>query len=120
MTSKVFDLKGKAVDKVKLPAVFRTPLRPDVVKRAVVALQSRRFQAQGRDPMAGKRTTAESRGVGLGIARVPRLKGGGGRAAFGVGIVGGHRAHPDSHCAPFAGGPVGSRNGGEVLGNPFY
>ncbi len=92
-TSKVFDLKGKTVSKVKLPDVFRTPLRPDVVKRAVVALQSRRFQAQGRDPMAGKRTTAESRGVGLGVARVPRLKSAM-RAAFGVGIVGGHRAHP--------------------------
>ncbi|MCW3985263.1 MAG: 50S ribosomal protein L4 [Candidatus Bathyarchaeota archaeon] len=93
MTSKVFDLKGKAVGKVKLPKAFRTPLRPDVIKRAVVALQSRRFQPQGRDPMAGKRTTAESRGVGLGIARVPRMKDRN-RAAFGVSIVGGHRAFP--------------------------
>lgn len=93
VTSKVFDLKGKTVGKVNLPTVFRTPLRPDVVKRAVVALQSHRFQPQGRDPMAGKRTTAESRGVGLGIARVPRMKGRN-RAAFGVSIVGGHRAHP--------------------------
>jgi large subunit ribosomal protein L4e len=93
VTSKVFDLQGKPVDKVKLPKVFGTALRPDVIKRAVVAIQSHRFQPQGRDPMAGKRTTAESRGVGLGIARVPRLKSGN-RAAFGVGIVGGHRAHP--------------------------
>jgi len=94
VSSKVFDLKGKAVGRVKLPDVFKTPLRPDVVKRAVVALQSRGFQPQGRDPMAGKRTTAESRGVGLGISRVPRLKGGRSQAAFGVGIVGGHSAHP--------------------------
>lgn len=79
--------------KVKLPSVFKTPLRPDVVKRGVVTLQSHRFQAQGRDRMAGKRTTAESKGVGLGIARVPRLKTSM-RAAFGVGIVGGHSAHP--------------------------
>jgi len=93
VTSKVFDLKGKSVGKIKLPKVFRTPLRPDVIKRGVVALQSRRFQPQGRDPMAGKRTTAESRGVGLGIARVPRMKDRN-RAAFGVGIVGGHRAYP--------------------------
>lgn len=93
VTSKVFDLKGKAVGKVKLPKVFRTPLRPDVINRAVLALQSRRFQPQGRDPMAGKRTTAESRGVGLGIARVPRMKDRN-RAAFGVSIVGGHRAFP--------------------------
>jgi large subunit ribosomal protein L4e len=91
--SKVFDLNGKVTGRVKLPAVFKTPLRPEVVRRAVVALQSQRFQPQGRDVMAGKRTTAESRGVGLGIARVPRVKGSN-RAAFGVGIVGGHRAHP--------------------------
>ncbi len=93
LTSKVFDLQGEAVGKVKLPDVFNTPLRPDVVKRAVVALRSRQFQAQGRDVMAGKRTTAESHGVGMGIARVPRLKSGH-RAAFGVSIVGGHQAHP--------------------------
>jgi len=93
VTSKVFDLKGKAVGKVKLPKVFRTPLRPDVINRAVLALQSRRFQPQGRDPMAGKMTTAESRGGGLGIARVPRMKDRN-RAAFGVSIVGGHRAFP--------------------------
>ncbi len=93
-SSKVFDLKGKEVGKVKLPSVFRTPIRPDVVKRAVVAFQSRRLRSQGRDSMAGKRTTAESRGVGLGIARVPRVKGPEGRAAFGVSIVGGHQAHP--------------------------
>lgn len=92
-TAKVFDLQGKAVGKIKLPSVFMTPLRPDVINRAVVAMQSHRFQPQGRDPMAGKRTTAESRGVGLGISRVPRLKTGM-RAAFGAGIVGGHSAHP--------------------------
>ncbi len=93
ITSKVFDLHGKVIAKIKLPKVFTTPLRPNLVKRAVVALQSRHFQPQGRDPMAGKRTTAESRGVGLGIARVPRLKSGQ-RAAFGVSIVGGHQAFP--------------------------
>ncbi|MFP3984713.1 MAG: 50S ribosomal protein L4 [Candidatus Bathyarchaeia archaeon] len=93
VTSKIFDLKGAPVGKVKLPEVFNTSLRLDVVKRAVVALQSHGFQPQGRDPMAGKRTTAESRGVGHGIARVPRVKSGM-RAAFGVSIVGGHQAHP--------------------------
>ncbi len=73
--------------------VFQTPFRLDVIKRAVIAQQSHGFQPQGRDPRAGKRTTAESRGVGLGIARVPRIKGGM-RAAFGVSIVGGHQAFP--------------------------
>ncbi len=93
-SAKVFDLKGEEVDKVSLPKIFKTPNRPDVIKRAVVAIQSHRFQPQGRDPMAGKRTTAESRGVGLGIARVPRLKERGQRAAFAPGTVGGRSPHP--------------------------
>ncbi|MDH5482557.1 MAG: 50S ribosomal protein L4 [Candidatus Bathyarchaeota archaeon] len=93
-TTKVFNLQAKAVGKMTLPPVFNTPLRPDVIKRAVLALQSRRFQPQGRDPMAGKRTSAESRGVDLGISRVPRIKGPGGRAAFAPGTVGGRLAFP--------------------------
>lgn len=93
-TAKIFDLTGKPVGKTKLPPIFRTPLRPDVIKRAVLAIQSSRFQPQGRNPMAGKRTTAESRGVGLGIARIPRIKGPGQRAALAPGTVGGRVAHP--------------------------
>jgi large subunit ribosomal protein L4e len=93
-TAKVFDLQGKPIGKATLPAVFATPLRPDVIKRAVLAIQSSRLQPQGRDPMAGKRTSAESRGTGLGIARIPRVKGGGGRAALAPGTVGGRQSHP--------------------------
>ena len=89
----VLDTENKQVEEVELPKVFQTPYRPDVIRRAVIAQQSHGFQPQGRDPMAGKRTTAESMGVGLGIARVPRIKGGR-RAAFGVSIVGGHQAFP--------------------------
>lgn len=92
--AKVFNLEGKAVGKIDLPPVFATPLRPDVIKRAVLALQSSRIQPQGRDPMAGKKTTAESRGTGSGIARIPRRKTGAGRAAFAPGTVGGRQAHP--------------------------
>lgn len=93
-SSKVFDLKGKPTGKIRLPVVFKTPVRPDVIRRAVVALQSHRFQPQGRDIYAGKRTTAESRGVGLGISRIPRIKGGGQRAALASSVVGGKTAHP--------------------------
>ena len=93
-TVKIFDLQGKPIGKATLPTVFATPLRPDVIKRAVLAIQSSRLQPQGRDPMAGKRTSAESRGTGLGIARVPRVKGGGGRAAFAPSTVGGRQPHP--------------------------
>jgi large subunit ribosomal protein L4e len=93
-TVKVFNLEGKTTGKIELPPVFATPLRPDVIKRAVLAMQSERFQPQGRDPMAGKRTSAESRGTGSGTARIPRLKGPSGRAAFAPGTVGGRAAHP--------------------------
>jgi large subunit ribosomal protein L4e len=89
----VFNLQKEKTNEIELPKVFNTPVRHDVIKRAVVSLQSRRFQSQGRDAMAGKRTTAESRGTGHGIARVPRLRGSN-RAAFGVSIVGGHASFP--------------------------
>jgi len=92
VSAKVFNLKGKATTKVRLPAVFKTPIRPDIIRRAVVALQSHCFQPQGRDILAGKRTTAESRGVGLGLSRVPRIKEGQ-RAAFASSVVGGRTAH---------------------------
>ena len=93
-TADIFDLQGKATGKIVLPKVFSTPLRPDVIKRAVLAIQSNRLQPQGRDPMAGKKTTAQSRGTGSGIARVPRVKGGSGRAAFAPSTVKGRQPHP--------------------------
>lgn len=94
ISAKVFDLKGKEVSQVNLPQIFNTPTRPDVIKRAVVTIQSHKYQPQGRDPMAGKKNTAESRHAGLGISRVPRLKERGQRAAFAPGTVGGRSAHP--------------------------
>jgi len=93
-TAKILDLEGKSTGKIELPSVFETPLRPDVIKRAVLAVQSNRFQRQGRDPMAGKRTSAESRGTGSGTARIPRRKGASGRGAFAPGTVSGRQAHP--------------------------
>ncbi len=93
-TAKIFNLEGKPTGKTTLPTVFDTPLRPDIIKRAVLAIQSSRLQPQGRDPMAGKKTSAESRGTGMGIARIPRVKGGGGRAALAPSTVGGRQPHP--------------------------
>lgn len=71
----VFALDGKKAHEIALPAVFLTQSRPDVIKRAVVAAQSHRLQPKGRDPMAGKRTSAQSLGVGYDRSRVPRVKG---------------------------------------------
>jgi large subunit ribosomal protein L4e len=97
-TVSVYDTDGKSVGKVQLPRFFETPVRSDLVRRAVVALQSHMFQPQGRDPMAGKRTTAESIGVGHAMSRIPRVKGDryprANQAAFAPGTVKGRLNFP--------------------------
>jgi len=89
----VYDLEGNVVDTITLPPIFSAPVRPDLIRRAVLALLTSRLQPKGTNPLAGKRTTAESWGVGYGVARVPRIKGGT-RAALVPQAVGGRRAHP--------------------------
>lgn len=96
-TAEVFDMEGKTARQVLLPQVFLTSLRLDVIRKAAIAQQSHSFQPQGRNLMAGKRTTAESFGVGRGISRVPRIGGHGplsGSAAFAPGTVSGRMAFP--------------------------
>ncbi len=94
----VYDLQGNLKETVELPRVFETTLRPDVIKRAVLAQQSHRIQPQGRDPMAGKRTSAISMGTGFGTARIPRVKGSrypkAQHGAFAPSTVGGRLTHP--------------------------
>lgn len=95
--AQVLDLEGKSAGEVPLPQVFQTSLRLDVIRKAAIAQQSHSFQPQGRNLMAGKRTTAESFGVGRGISRVPRIGGHGslsGTAAFAPGTVSGRMAFP--------------------------
>ena len=95
--AQVLDIEGKPTGEISLPTVFETRLRLDIIQKASVAQQSHRFQPQGRNLMAGKRTTAEGFGVGRGISRVPRIGGHGplsGTAAFAPGTVGGRMAFP--------------------------
>jgi len=92
-TAKVVDLSGNVIKEITLPPVFMEEYRPDLIKRAVLALQSNRFQPKGSDPLAGRRTSAESWGVGRGVSRIPRIKGGS-RAARAPQAVGGRRVHP--------------------------
>jgi len=93
----LYDLDGKECGAIELPRVFSYEVREDVIKRAYLSALTARIQPQGRDPLAGKRTTAESWGVGYGIARVPRVKGEryprAASAAFVTMAVGGRRAH---------------------------
>ncbi len=93
MKVKVYSLDGEPVDEIKLPKIFKEEYRPDLIKRAVISAQTARIQPWGSDPMAGKRTSAESYGAGRGIAMVPRIKGTQ-RAAFAPQTVGGRKAHP--------------------------
>lgn len=95
---KVYSLEGETVDEIELPKIFTEEFRPDLIKRAVISSQTARIQPWGTDPMAGKRTTAESYGAGRGAAMVPRVKGSrhpaGSKGAFVPQAVGGRRAHP--------------------------
>lgn len=97
--------KKKEID---LPSQFDEEVRPDLILRAVLAIQSNKRQPYGASPMAGKRASAvisrrrhDYRGsYGYGISRVPRkiLSRRGTRmywvGAFAPGTVGGRRAHP--------------------------
>src|SRR2546422_7818396 len=97
LTAHLLDVEGKSAGEIHLPQVFQTSLRLDIIQRAAIAQQSHSFQPQGRNLMAGKRTTAESFGVGRGISRVPRIGGHGplsGSAAFAPGTVSGRMAFP--------------------------
>ncbi|HDN18014.1 MAG TPA: 50S ribosomal protein L4, partial [Candidatus Bathyarchaeota archaeon] len=89
---RVLGLNGRKIREIEEPWFFKGEVREDLIKRVVVAMEANRKQPQGRDVMAGKRTTAESWGVGYGRARVPRDERGRGRLI--TGAVGGRRAHP--------------------------
>ena len=89
----VLDLSGKAVKEITLPMVFMDEYRPDLIRRAVLAMQSHRRQPKGPTPLSGRQTSAECWGTGRGMARVPRIKTGS-RAARAPQTVGGRRAHP--------------------------
>ncbi len=91
--AKVLDLSGNFVREVALPPVFLEEYRPDLIKRAVLTIQSNRLQPKGANPLSGRKTSAESWGVGRGVSRVPRIKTGN-RAARAPQTVGGRRAHP--------------------------
>ncbi|MGI0078767.1 MAG: 50S ribosomal protein L4 [Nitrososphaerales archaeon] len=74
---RVLDLEGKEIEDVKVPRVFRLLVRQDLILRAFISLDSHRRAVQGRDPLAGERTTAETSNppTGRGISRIPRVKG---------------------------------------------
>ncbi len=89
----VLSLGGKPGAPVELPDVFSTPVRADLIHRAVVAAQSHRVQPHGTTPTAGLRHSVEWSGKGRGVARTPRLMDSM-RGAQAPNTVGGRPAHP--------------------------
>jgi large subunit ribosomal protein L4e len=89
----VHDRSGKSAGQVELPAVFQTPLRPDLIRKAVNVARANRRQRYGASPVAGVRPSVEWPGKGKGMARTPRLRQGN-RAAFVPNAYKGRRAHP--------------------------
>merc|ERR1712121_164283 len=83
---------------VTLPAVFKAPIRPDIVTfiHSQVAKNTRQAYCVNKD--AGHQTSAESWGTGRAVARIPRVRGGGthrsGQGAFGNMCRGGRMFAP--------------------------
>merc|ERR1711939_390016 len=83
----VYNESGEASGQVATPAVFKAPIRHDIVNFVHTQLRKNARQATGVKKIAGEQTSAESWGTGRAVARIPRVRGGGthrsGQAAFG-------------------------------------
>jgi large subunit ribosomal protein L4e len=93
MKAQVLSLSGSVDHEIELPAVFASEYRPDLIKKAVIAIQSHRYQAHGAYVYAGITASAVGWGSGRGASHVPRLKNSS-RAAKVPQAKGGREAHP--------------------------
>ncbi len=98
MKTKIYGAIGLAKKaRVNLPGVFETTYRPDLIKRAVLAVQSTKRQPKATKYQAGW-SVASSWGTGRGAARTPRTHGRrthhSQRGALVNYTVGGRVAHP--------------------------
>jgi large subunit ribosomal protein L4e len=93
MKAQVKTLDGGVIKDIELPALFSEAYRPDLIKKAVMALQSTRRQPHGTNPFAGICSSAVGWGSGRGSSHVPRIKNGS-RAAKVPQAKGGREAHP--------------------------
>lgn len=89
------EVKGSSV---ALPAVFKAPIRPDVVNFVHQQISMNHRQPYSVSDKAGHQTSAESWGTGRAVARIPRVRGGGthrsGQGAFGNMCRGGRMFAP--------------------------
>ena len=93
MKANVRTLDGAVSREITLPPVFGEEYRPDLIRKAVMALQSTRRQPHGTHPYAGIRSSAVGWGSGRGMSHVPRIRNGS-RAAKVPQAKGGREAHP--------------------------
>merc|ERR1739847_7997 len=74
----VYGANGQATGATcNLPAVFKAPIRPDVVTQVHTGLNKNNRQPYAVSSIAGEQTSAESWGTGRAVARIPRVRGGG-------------------------------------------
>ncbi|KAG0236320.1 hypothetical protein BGW42_003732 [Actinomortierella wolfii] len=74
----VFGENGKdAIGSQVLPAVFKAPIRPDIIALTFKNMNKNNRQAYAVSEKAGHQTSAESWGTGRAVARIPRVSGGG-------------------------------------------
>jgi len=94
----VFNEQGEVTSQVTLPAVFKAPIRPDVVHFVHSNMAKNSRQPYAVHKHAGHQTSAESWGTGRAVSRIPRVRGGGthrsGQAAFGNMCRGGRMFAP--------------------------
>ncbi|XP_071110381.1 large ribosomal subunit protein uL4-like [Haliotis cracherodii] len=95
----VYTEKGEASGtNVTLPAVFRAPVRPDIVNFVHFQMLMNTRHPYAVSEKAGHQTSAESWGTGRAVARIPRVRGGGthrsGQGAFGNMCRGGRMFAP--------------------------
>merc|ERR1712158_148133 len=94
----VYDEAGNAAAQMASPAVFKAPIRPDVVNFVHFQMLKNTRQPYAVSEKAGHQTSAESWGTGRAVARIPRVRGGGthrsGQAAFGNMCRGGRMYAP--------------------------
>lgn len=83
---------------ITLPAVFKAPIRPDIVNDVHFRMLKNTRQPYAVSAKAGHQTSAESWGTGRAVARIPRVRGGGthrsGQGAFGNMCRGGRMFAP--------------------------
>jgi len=95
----VYSDKGETTNvHVKLPMIYKAPVRPDLVSFIHEQIRKNHRQPYAVSKEAGHQTSAESWGTGRAVARIPRVRGGGthrsGQGAYGNMCRGGRMFAP--------------------------